>query len=204
MWNVQYSNRICNNQAKIREQIRHLESLISSKHIIDDTTPFKPEFLLLKASNSKRNEIQKCKIKEENKKHIETLKTIQHKSSIYNQRLLSPKSYPAFNKNTKFYNYDKKVKERKIKSENIVMKKRLKTITGEFNREDLINYQKKVKKYKSLMTNPNKLVDPSINFETPEVFIKKIRAHLLDNLNIEKKRAKTAKGNTDENIPKNS
>ena len=149
MWNYRYSNRICNNQAKIREQLRHLEALLSTKPIIEDTEPFKPGFLKLSIKSPKTMQIKKEKIKHENKKHKDAVYDIQTKPSIYNQYYLSPGKYPAFNKRNKSYNYDKKVKQKEIKKQNYVMKQRISTIRGEYDNDKLIKRDRQIRKYKT-------------------------------------------------------
>lgn len=185
MWNLQYSNRICQNQAKIREQLRHLEGLISTKTTIDNSVPFKPSFFDLKYKFTKNQEIKKEKITKENMKFQKRLQEIHARPSSYNKRNLSPKRYPAFDKSLRSFNYDKKIRDDKIKKDNRKWQNACKTIKGEFDNEALYRHEENIENYKRLLSNKNNLKNPSMQFETPESFITKIRTHLLYNQKME-------------------
>lgn len=53
MWNMNYSNRKCNELEKIRDHRLHLERLVTAKTNIDQAEPIKPSFLIFKAKKER-------------------------------------------------------------------------------------------------------------------------------------------------------
>ena len=59
MWNTTYTNKICYTQEKTYEQNLHLNRLFCTRHQINTTRPYVPNFLVIRGpQREKRRQIQ--------------------------------------------------------------------------------------------------------------------------------------------------
>lgn len=112
MWNLTYTNRVCNEHERFRDHRTHVNKLLVSKSWLDTKTPYKPLFLSSKA-NKTQNEIDKhIKINYENRNLLGKITSIERGHSNYHPRKIVVKDCPAymktnFIKNTRQYSIDK-------------------------------------------------------------------------------------------------
>ena len=116
MWNLTYTNRVCNEHERFREHKTHLNKLLVAKTYLDLKTPYKPMFLNNK-SNQTQNEINKnLKVDYENSNLLWKIKSIQkHDSELHPSKIII-KPCPAYKKTT----FVKMTRQKQIDTENTV------------------------------------------------------------------------------------
>lgn len=116
MWNMTYLNRICNEHDRFRDHKKHLNNVISVRSNIDNSTPYKPLFLVNK-NNRVHNEVfANIKINYENQNLLDKIKFIESKPSKYHPSKIEVKDCPAYRKT----NFIRNTTNKKITKENEV------------------------------------------------------------------------------------
>jgi hypothetical protein len=116
MWNMSFSNRICNEHNKIREHKLHLERIITTKPVIDVKEPIKPSFLQFKAKKEKMEQERFMQINYENTVLLKKIIDIEKKPSPYNPVNLQVAYCPAYDK----VHYIERKKKYDLDKENLV------------------------------------------------------------------------------------
>ena len=191
MWNTKYSNRIVNFHNKIREQRLHLERLVTIKPMIDISEPYKPSFLKNHLKKKEEEEEKQTTIDYENRLLTQKIIETALKPGYYNPVILSPKIYPAFQKEKHFY---AKAKEQyDINKSNQRLYMRINTLKGSYDTKGLIKKSKMDEYYRDNISKSKSIQEPSLYFETSDEFKRKLEIKLANELLMEQFRPKTSK-----------
>lgn len=118
MWNLTYTNRVCNEHERLRDHKTHVNKLLVVKTHLDNTTPYKPLFLSSK-SNKTQNEINKnIKIDYENHNLLNKIQNIEKHHTTYHPSNIIVKDCPAYKKT----NFIRNTSQKLIDLENRVSK----------------------------------------------------------------------------------
>jgi len=116
MWNLTYTNRVCNEHERLRDHKTHVNKLLVVKTCLDNSKPYKPLFLSNK-NNLLQNEINKnIKINYENRNLLGKIQDIQTHNLSYHPKNLIVKECPAYRKT----NFVRNTKQKNIDDENRV------------------------------------------------------------------------------------
>lgn len=119
MWNLTYTNRVCNEHERFKDHKVHVNKLLVVNSYLDTKPPYKPLFLVNKC-NRTQNELDKnLKINYENRNLLGKIKTIEKKHSLYHPSKIVVKDCPAYNKT----NFVKNTYQKRIDNENMVSRK---------------------------------------------------------------------------------
>lgn len=117
MWNLTYTNRVCNEHERFRDHRTHVNKLLVVKSHIDTKSPYKPLFLANK-NNLTQNVIDKnIKINYENRNLLGKIMSIEKHYSQYHPKRIVVKDCPAYKKT----NFIQGTKQRNIDYENNVI-----------------------------------------------------------------------------------
>ena len=100
MWNYKTSNDQCNKVERFRFHREHLERLIQVHRKIDNKTPLKPRFLIIKPAKIENEKMRLKKIDYENRIIYDRMHSISAKHSPYSMEISKPVYCPAFDKVT--------------------------------------------------------------------------------------------------------
>ena len=113
------------------------------------------------------------------------------KPGYYNSDILSPKKYPAFEKEKHFYS---KAKEQyDINKSNQKMYMKIITLKGNYDTKNLLKRSKQDEYYKGNISKSKTIQEPSLYFETPDEFKRKLEIKLANELLMEQFRPKSTK-----------
>lgn len=194
MWNTRYSNRIVNFHNKIREQRLHLERLVTIKPMVDIKEPYQPAFLKKNLKKKEMEEEKQATIDYQNRIYTRKIIEAAIKPGYYNSEILSPKKYPAFEKEKHFYS---KAKEQyDINKSNQKMYMKIITLKGNYDTKNLLKRSKQDEYYKDNISKFKTIQEPSLYFETPDEFKRKLEIKLANELLMEQFRPQSTKCST--------
>lgn len=168
MWDSVCSNKICFNFEKSREQMLHLNRILSVKPTISaKNRPIRPEFLKRGGPQIEKQKQTQTKIKKENNLVKKQIKEIFNKPGKYYQR--KTEIYPAFRRQDS-RKYDESFKFFEIKENNIKFRDRIKSCRPYLNHKEMRKEAHNQEKYLlNLLKRPKNIpIKPPLNFVSVE------------------------------------
>ena len=180
MWNLTYTNRVCNEHERFRDHRTHVNKLLMVRTHVETKSPYVPLFLSNKCNNTQNVIERKIKIDYENNNLIGKIKSIERTNSVHHPRKIIVKECPAYTKtlfvkhktqkhidieNSVFFLYSKKKMYQRLKSARP---------TYSYN-----NFEKDYRKNQYIESlHKFKVSNPNMFFETPEKFNKKLQKEI--------------------------
>lgn len=164
MWNTVCSNRICFDMDKSREQILHLNRLLTIRPTLSATKePIRPEFLKRRGPQIEKQKQIQTKIDVENNLVRRQIYEILTKPGKYCQR--PTEVYPAFRRYGS-WKYDDIIKFIKINESNIKLQNRINACRPHVDNEELRKNAYNQEKYLfNLLNRPKNIpISPALHF----------------------------------------
>lgn len=167
MWNLIYSNKTCNEFNRFKE---YLERLSQTRHVIDTSSPHKPNFL----KNNTKKKVTKREtdrvINYENRLLYHKMQELGVKPSPYSPCMNIPSKCPAFDRNA--IDFNKKRYQSELLKNNKKLRLRFQSAKPTYNTKQMIresSYNDYLKKNISNFTR-----NPSLNYATYSHFRKSL------------------------------
>ena len=188
MWNTKIANEQCNKLERFRFHREHLERLMQVRGKIDNKTPLKPKFLIVKPAKIETERMRLKQIDYENRIIYDRMHSISTKHSPYSIEIARPIYCPAFDKAT--FNWIDNKKKLDIVKRNQWLMKRFDSARSHYPTKNYLK-QNEFNKYLERNLHKNNS-NPNLNYVT----FRKFKSNLQSEIFKERisKRAKSSIG----------
>ena len=165
MWVQRVNNIICNYLDQYKLQKNHVERVLSAKEIINDETPYYPNFLKLRLGKNQEEEEKNHVIKEGNKKLFYKIINAEKKPSKYS-RIYEPKKCPSFN--TEIIRYKRIKKQIENFQENIRFYNKIENVKSFYDNKENNKRNTSINNHIRIIQKSILELQPSFLFLSPQ------------------------------------